>query len=65
MNLTFLERFQGKTNTITKTGIENALRLPHDHSLIYTNTQKSFGSVLARHFHHHGYNENESKLSVK
>lgn len=51
MNITFLERFQGKTNTITKQGIENALKGPQDHSLIYTNTQKSFGSVPSRHFY--------------
>ena len=65
MNITFLERFQGKTSTVSKLGIESALKGPQDHSLIYTNTHKSFATVPSCHFKQIKDHEDECKLSSK
>ncbi len=49
MNATFLERFQGKTTTITKQGPEGLLRGSSD-TLIYTHTHKSFMNMNSSRF---------------
>ena len=50
MNITFLSRFQGKTATISKLGIEDTLKGSND-TILYTNTYKSFGNMASRKFH--------------
>jgi len=61
MNNTFLDRFQGKTKTITKLGLENVLKGPTD-TVVYTNTHKSFGIMPPHHFHKRKNTEEDSKL---